>query len=430
MLCMNGSLPVGFDRTYSGYPQLPYTLFTVNLNASVGAIGSILWMKTYQPPAGNLTVLEDGVDFQTRVFVLSYEETLQWVGYSLTTGDQLWGPTATSSQPAFNYYSTSYTYADTLAYGNLYFMGYAGICFCFNDLTGALKWTYGNGPMGSNNSTKAGFNTPYGDYPTNIESVANGVVYISTEMHTITNPIFKGCSARAINATTGQQIWSLSDYCSEWTSPGSSWVVADGYATFMNGYNNQIYSVGRGPSATTVSVPHAGLSFGQSLVISGTVMDISAGTKQSQQALDFPNGVPCASDASMTQWMGYVYQQQPEPTNFTGVPVTISVTDSNNNHYNIGTITTDESGTYRLTWTPIIPGNFTVYATFAGTNAYWPSSAEDCFTVMPAPAATPAPTATPTSVANMYFVPAIAGLFVLIIIVAIVLALLMLRKQR
>ncbi len=44
--------------------------------------------------------------------------------------------------------------------------------------------------------------------------------------------------------------------------------------------------------------------------------------------------------------------------------------------------------------------------------------------------ATPAPTAEPVqSTADMYFIPAIAGLFVLIIIVAIVLALLMLRKK-
>ena len=53
--------------------------------------------------------------------------------------------------------------------------------------------------------------------------------------------------------------------------------------------------------------------------------DISAGTTQDQQAADFPNGVPVASDASMKDWMGYVYQQKPLPTNFTGVPVTIDV---------------------------------------------------------------------------------------------------------
>ena len=62
------------------------------------------------------------------------------------------------------------------------------------------------------------------------------------------------------------------------------------------------------------------------------VTDISAGSKQNEQAADFPNGVPCVSDASMSGWMQYVYMQQPEPTNATGVPVTISVVDPDWQH--------------------------------------------------------------------------------------------------
>ena len=32
ILCRNGSLPTGFGATKAGYPQLPYTYFTINLN--------------------------------------------------------------------------------------------------------------------------------------------------------------------------------------------------------------------------------------------------------------------------------------------------------------------------------------------------------------------------------------------------------------
>ena len=60
--------------------------------------------------------------------------------------------------------------------------------------------------------------------------------------------------------------------------------MADGYNNWFNGYDDQIYTVGRGPSATTVTAPNVGLSFGQSVVISGSVTDISAGTKQTEQA--------------------------------------------------------------------------------------------------------------------------------------------------
>ena len=208
MLCRNATLPGGFMRVYSGFPQLPYTLFTVNLNATVGPIGEILWMQNYNPPAGNLTLTISSVDWQTRVFVINYGETMQWVGYSLTNGAQLWGPTA--SQASFDYYTTSY--GSTMAYGNLYSMGYAGICYCYNDLTGKLLWTYGNGPMGSDNSTNSGFETSYGDYPSAVSCIGNGVVYIVSEEHTSTDPVYKGALIRAINATTGQQIWTLSDY--------------------------------------------------------------------------------------------------------------------------------------------------------------------------------------------------------------------------
>ena len=89
----------------------------------------------------------------------------------------------------------------------------------------------------------------------------------------------------------------------------------------------------------------------------------------------------------------------------------------------LGTTTSDANGTYSLTWTPpAVPGNYTVIATFAGSGAYYGSYAETNVYVGSAPA-TPAPTATPAvSVATTYFVPAIVGLFVLIIVVAIVLA--------
>ena len=106
-------------------------------------------------------------------------------------------------------------------------------------------------------------------------------------------------------------------------------------------------------------------------------MDISAGTKQNEQAADFPNGVPCASDASMTDWMSYVYQQQPEPTNFTGVTVTLTAIDPNNNLITLGTATTDQYGMFHFTWTaPSVPGTYSITATFAGTNGYYGSSAE------------------------------------------------------
>jgi len=337
----------------------------------------------------------------------------------------MWGPTP--SQAPLDYYGNPITplIQAQLAYGNLYSMGYAGIMYCYDATTGKLKWTYGNG--GEGNSTNAGTNTPFGDYPTFINAVGNGIIYMVASEHTINTPIYKGALERAINATNGQQIWTLSGYTGEFSA--MSYAMADGYNTWFNGYDNSIYTVGRGPSATTVTAPDTVAPVGTSIVIRGTVMDISAGTTQTEQAADFPNGVPVASDASMSNWMGYVYQQKPEPTNFTGVQVQIAVLDSNNNHYVIGTATTTIGGTYSLTYTPKISGNFTVFATFAGTNGYWPSTAMSSFAVSPAPPA-PTPTAAPpASNTNTYVLYAAIAIIIVIVIIGAVLMLLMVRKR-
>ncbi len=427
ILCRNGSLPFGFATTSTGYPQLPWTMFAINLNASKGAIGSILWMQNYNPPAGNLTVQQGPVDWQTRVFSLGYEETIQWVGYNLDTGQLLWGPTA--PETAFDYYDGPGS-TGNMAYGNLYSSSYGGICYCYNDRTGQLQWTFGNGASG--NSTNAGFQTPYGDYPTFVQSIASGVVYLATDEHTIINPIYKGAQVTAINATTGQQIWSLSSYASEWSNSGSGsdFIVADGYATFFNGYDAQIYSVGIGPSVTKVTAPQTAIAASSEVVIQGTVMDTSAGTQQTVQKADFPNGVPVSSDASMADWMGHVYQQQAKPANFTGVPVSIDAIDPNNNTINIGTATTNANGLYGLVWhTPNVPGQYTITVTFAGTNGYWPSNAQTIMDVLNAPSATTTTTTAPTSVVDTYFVPSVIAIIVVIIIGIALLAMLSLRKR-
>jgi hypothetical protein len=212
-----------------------------------------------------------------------------------------------------------------------------------------------------------------------MESIANGVLYTATSEHTMPNPFYKGCTYRAINATTGKELWQLSGYPSEWSTPGSEWATADGYITCMNGLDNNIYSIGRGPSALTVEAPKTSIELGRSLIIDGTVMDISTGTKQAQQTADHPNGVPVASDSIMKDWMGYIYQQKGLPSNFTGVNVTLDVVDSNGNYRNIGTTTTDTIGTFSFQWTPDITGKYTVVATFGGTNSYWPSYSETSF---------------------------------------------------
>jgi hypothetical protein len=427
LLCYTGNLPSTGAIFMGSQSDTPYTYFAVSISEShPSSLGSILWHQTYNPPANNITVLEAGIDAVNRVFVENWRETSQYVGYSLDTGQKVWGPTA--PQAYLDYYGSpaSGSLANAFAYGKMYSSAYAGIVYCYDTKTGNILWTYGNG--GEGNSTNSGVETPFSHYPTFVNAIGSGVVYLVTSEHTPETPLFKGALATALNATTGKVIWTLSEYTGEFEV--FSYAAADGYNTWFNGYDAQIYTVGRGPSQTTVTAPDAGLASGQSVVIRGTVTDVSTGTKENEQASNFPNGVPVCSDASMQAWMGYVYQQQPMPTNFTGVKVQLYVLDSNNNYRPIGTATTNANGMYTLTWTPNIAGNYTVYANFAGTNGYWPSSDTTSFNAMQA-SATAAPTATPLSgVATQTTLEYIGiAIIIVIIIIGAVLALLVTRKH-
>ena len=153
-------------------------------------LGTELWANTLQPPPDNITVLWAGIDPVTNVFVENYRETNQFVGFSLLTGAQIWGPT--TPQAPLDYYGStaSGSISDTIAYGNIYSSAYAGIVYCYNTTTGDLLWTFGNGPEG--NSTDSGVESPFGHYPTFINAVGSGVVYTVTTEHTEETPIFKG----------------------------------------------------------------------------------------------------------------------------------------------------------------------------------------------------------------------------------------------
>jgi hypothetical protein len=224
--------------------------------------------------------------------------------------------------------------------------------------------------------------------------------------------------------TNGQFIWSELDMSIESTS------IAYGILLSRNAYDNQIYAFGKGPSTMTVTAPNIGVTTATPITIAGTVMDISAGATQDAVAKNFPNGIPCVSDASQSHWMEYVYQQQPFPTGTTGVQVTLSVIDANNNFRTIGSTTSDSSGTFALTWTPDIPGQYAVIASFGGSNSYYGTTAETHFYAS-SPSASPTPSATPETglVSNTTLEYGIIAIIIVIIIIGALLALLIMRKN-
>ena len=238
-------------------------------------------------------------------------------------------------------------------------------------------------------------------------------------------PLFQNGTRLALNCTTGKPVWDILSFSGR--SPGA---VADGYLVQWNSYDAQIYTFGKGPSAITASVQNSGTTKGNSVLIDGMVTDISPGTQQAVPKADFPQGVPAVSDANMSQWMEHVYMQQPKPSNVTGVSVVLSVLDSNLNYRTIGTATSDSSGFYSFQYTPEVSGKYTVYASFPGSQSYWPCSTETAFTIAPA-GATPAPTASAlTDLVHTSDLVMYIGAAIVVIIVALAIATLLILRKR
>jgi outer membrane protein assembly factor BamB len=375
--------------------------------------GHLLWGPTNRTQVPYAIVYTGDVWSGNGAYVELTESTLSINGYSLTTGEKLWGPTTLPNASAFSTLGANAIVAD----GYIYIWLYGGDVYAYNILTGAMRWQY--------HTPAAGYESPYGRnsiWTFTVGTIADGKLFVP-EGHMYSPPLFHKAQQLALNLTTGEVVWSI-DAFDVTSGPG----ISDGVMVTLNAYDNQIYGYGKGPSKLTVSTSGVGQVASTPVVISGTISDISAGSEQQAVAANFPNGLPCVSDESMTDWMKYVYMQQSFPTTVTGVPVTINVFDANNNYRTIGTTVSDGSGFFSLTWTPDIPGKYTVVALFDGSESYYPSNGEAAFFAMDAPVATPQPTQGPASIADQYFVPLAVGMIVAIIVAAIAI-ILVLRKR-
>jgi outer membrane protein assembly factor BamB len=413
LLCSNGTNPYSSGAETPAFPD-EVTYFGISLKSNT--YGQKVWENTIT------TKTDDNKQLVFRragegIFALYWSPVVQWVAYDMHTGKELWtaAKEETADNPFAYFIASSYynRYAHAISNGRVYSTGYSGHVYCYNATNGNLMWVY-KAPTGMR---------IFEYYPTFIGASGDGKMYLASHEHSADSPLFKGHEVVALNDTTGEVIWHMLD----WGNP-ESFAIADGEVIYNNLYDQQIYAVGKGPTSTTVSAPDTAAAFGTPVVIKGTVTDISAGTQQPEQAARFPNGLPAVSEDSMGDWMEYVYMQKPRPINATGVEVTLSVLDSNNNFRDIGTVTSDSDGFYSLEWTPDIPGKFKVIASFAGSEGYWPSQAVSAFTVMEAPESTPPPTPAPAPATDMYVLGSTAGIIIAIVVVGLVIVL-MLRKR-
>jgi outer membrane protein assembly factor BamB len=246
--------------------------------------------------------------------------------------------------------------------------------------------------------------------------VAENKVYAASSAQ-YGDPVFRGAKLYAINAQTGTRIWSMQGFFT------SGLAIADGYLVGFNTYDNQIYSFGKGQSATSVA---ATPGIGNAITIQGSVTDQSPG----KTCLGIPAaGTPAIADENMADWMAYLYEQQPMPSNAKGVGLTIYVTDPSGTTTPMPA-TTDISGNYAISLAPTSSGIYKITASFEGTGSYFASTGETSIAVQQT-AATPAPTASPTvaNTGNVLSPEIFYAVSAVLAILLVVVAVLVLRKK-
>ncbi len=338
---------------------------TAGIDARTGAL---LWGPINQslPLYEDVTLIAAGEG----AYILHNKDTNEAYGYSLLTGELMWGPV----QLPGNAWSTI-TRSGDIAYGKVFIWDYGGFCSAIDLQTGNIDWTWTRGD--------AGLDTPYGTYELWYNNaIADGKIILSEgKMY---DPPLHPSKTVAINVTTGETVWTLTG----WTGRNCP-VIADGHVIMWNSQDAKIYSIGKGPTTTTVTAGPKVSKLGSSVLIEGTVLDISAGSKQGGVVERFPKGIPCVADDYMDDWMSYVYMQQVCPEEFMGVTVRITAYDPNGNFKDYGITVTDMNGNFGFPFEPEVEGTYWITAIFEGTEGYWRSQASTYVTVDPAPEAFP-----------------------------------------
>ena len=336
-----------------------------------------------------------------------------WHCFDLTSGQEIW-KSELSSWP----WATFGTYGST-SYGGLILSNQYDAVAAINWTNGKVVWVYTQ-PTYPYESPYTGPNGETVQPWHSCSIIADGIYFTMNSEHSPSQPLRRDWKMHAINITTGEGIWKIAS-CQSGLGTGSrvfQGSIADGYLLYSDAYTGYMFAVGKGKSETTLAAPATSIQVGQSFTITGTVLDTSPAQ----------SGTAAISEESMDSWMEYQNMQMPKPTNATGVSVTLTALDPNGNTINIGKATSDTDGVYGFTWAPEIPGLYHIIATFPGSTSYGSSTASTYLTAVDKPV-TLTQTPQPLTATETYFVPAIAGLFALIIIVAIVLSLLMLRKH-
>lgn len=394
-------------------------IWAINLNSSKCAIGTLLYNTAWKAPSawaeGNQTISWRGASLIDNVGVIESKEGLCYYAFDLNNGKFLWGP----SEP--DNYLNMFDRITTINYGKMITSGTGGEIRCYNARTGERLWTYIA-------------EDPYSEFTIGNhwwmqqKIIADGKLYLGQTEHSGDQPLPRNAPFICIDIETGKEVWKMDGGYRQ--SCWGGWpVMGDSILAFQDTYEQRIYAVGKGPSETDVTASPKVSVHGSSVLIEGTVMDISPGTDEYTISARFPKGVPAVSDDNMSDWMKYVYMQFERPMDIKGVDVMLYTIDPNNNYVIIGNTTSDINGEFSFQWTPEIPGKYTVYAQFTGSKSYWPSHDSTAIAVDSSTDTTPEPTMLPPSTVEQYFWVAVVAIIAVIVVCFIITILLLKKKQ-
>jgi hypothetical protein len=355
------------------------TVWGINVNASDGAIGRTLFTNTWTPPSYWAEMGLSVSGFQSgwqvwsqedRVGILWLKDVREHYAFSLNDGSFMWSTPSQDYQDAFDDTPAD---ARAIAYGKFYCASLSGVVYAYDIQTGDELWRY--------EATD-----PYSEYLFGNTwwlkplFITDGKIYVAHLEHSPIDPRPRGGPCICLNATDGTEIFRINGAFRQ-TRWGGRGIIGDSIIATMDTYDQRVYAIGKGPSTTTVTVSPKVVAKGSSIVIEGTVMDVSPGTEDTGMKLRFPNGVPAVSDESMSEWMLHVYKQFEIPANVTGVEVVFNWVDSDGGWHDLYRTTTDMSGTYSYAWTPDTEGTVKIVATFMGSEGYYGSYAETALVV-------------------------------------------------
>jgi len=380
-----------------------------------GQEGLLLFNNTWTAPAEwvttNLDVSMGQLSLEYDVFTLIIPQLRQHYGFSIETGQQIWGPT--ESQYYLDFFVMGAFICDDKYISSC--MG--GTLYAYDITTGKLLWTYPSAD-------------PYTEilwsdnWPMRALMFTDGKLYITHSEHSSVDPKARGAPFVCLNVTTGEEIFRINGAFrgTEW---GGNAIIGDSIIATQDTYDQRVYAIGKGPSATTVSIQNDVISLGSSALLNGMVTDESPGTKEYALTARFPNGVPAVSDVSMSDWMLYVYKQFERPEDATGVTVKLEAVDPNNKYVDIGTTKSDAYGNYGFTFTPDVEGKYMIIATFEGSSSYYGSITTTYLTVGPA-------AEEPEVKAETDYTPMFIGIIIAVIIAILIglVNLFALRKQK